>query len=233
MNRAEEGSGDGSREAAEGFIAELFAPEDRHLRGIREAMEDRDLPTIQLPQTTARTVQLLLRMVGAHRVLEVGTLAGYSALWIARALREASGEDRTGRSGDRLLLTVDRDPDRVRMALELLAEAGVGDLVEGRVGEASQILAELGPDGGWDAVFLDADKEGLPGYVPQARRLLRTGGLLLVDNALWKGRVPDPANSEAATEAIREALRRVAGDPAFEAMLLPVGDGLLVALKVG
>lgn len=206
----------------EAFIAELFAPEDEALRRIRAAMAREELPEIQLPRATARTMQLLLRLLGARRVLEVGTLAGYSALWIARALPE-----------DGRLLTVERDPERMKMALALLGEAGVGGRVESRLGDAAEILPSLGPDGGWDAVFLDADKEGLPEYVAQARRLLRDGGLLLVDNALWKGRVVDPEVDDPATQAIRRALRSVADDPGFDAMLFPVGDGLLAALRTG
>lgn len=214
---------------AEAFIAELFAPEDEHLEAIRQTMAREGFPTIQLPRTTARTLQLLLGMIGARRVLEVGTLAGYSALWIARALEAVEG---TGGDGPARLVTVEREPERLETALELLRRAGVGHLVEGRVGDAGPILASLGPDRSWDAVFLDADKEGLPAYVSEARRLLRPGGLLLVDNALWKGRVPDPQVSDAATEAIRTALRQVARDPGFDAVLLPVGDGLLVARRV-
>ncbi len=207
-------------DSTEGFIARLFAPEDSDLRRIREAMEAEGLPDIALPATTARTVQLLLRLIGARKVLEVGTLAGYSALWIARALPTEG-----------CLTTIDRDPARSELAGRLLSRAGVGDRVDLRVGDARDLLEELGPDGGWDAVFLDADKEGLPEYLTEARRLLRSGGLLLVDNALWKGKVIDPEASDEATVAIREALVIAAGDPALDATLLPVGDGLLVARR--
>jgi predicted O-methyltransferase YrrM len=204
----------------EAFIARLFAPEDPDLRRIREAMKDEGLPDIALPATTARTVQLLLRLIGARKVLEVGTLAGYSALWIARAL-----------PSDGRLTTIDRDPARSALAGRLLSRAGVSERVELKVGNAGELLRRMGPEGGWDAVFLDADKEGLPEYLTEARRLLRPGGLLLVDNALWKGKVVDPGASDEATVAIREALVTAAGDPALDATLLPVGDGLLVARR--
>lgn len=207
-------------ESTEAFIARLFAPEDAELRRIREAMEEGGLPSIALPATTARTVQLLLRLIGARKVLEVGTLAGYSALWIARALPD-----------DGRLTTIDRDPARSALAGRLLSRAGVGDRVELRVGDAGHLLGELSPDGGWDAVFLDADKEGLPEYLAEARRLLRPGGLLLVDNALWKGKVVDPEETDEATVAIRDTLAAAAGDPELDATLLPVGDGLLVARR--
>jgi caffeoyl-CoA O-methyltransferase len=208
------------------YIERLFAPQDAHLEAIREAMEREGLPEIQLPPITARTLQFLLGVVEARRVLEVGTLAGYSALWIARAF-QASGQV-SGR-----LVTLELDAGRARLARELLDRAGVGDRVEIRVGDAATLLPELGPAGSFDAVFLDADKEGIPRYVEEARRLLRPGGLLLVDNALWKGKVPDPSETDPATEAIRESHRVLAADPDFDAMLLPVGDGLLVARYLG
>jgi predicted O-methyltransferase YrrM len=93
------------------------------------------------------------------------------------------------------------------------------------------VLRSLGPDGSFDAILLDADKEGLPSYVVEARRLLRPGGLLLVDNALWRGQVLDPAVTDPATEAIRRSHENLRSDPAFDTTLLPVGDGLLVALR--
>ncbi len=209
----------------ERYIEERFAREDSHLQEIRRAMEEGGLPTIQLPPVTARTVQLLLRTIGAKRVLEVGTLAGYSALWIARAF--PAGPE--GGKGD--LLTLEVDPERARLARRLLDRAGVGDEVEIRVGDALELLPALGPDGSYDAVFLDADKEGIPTYLDEARRLLRPGGLLLVDNALWKGKVADPSDMEASTEAIRRSHDLLANDPGFDATILPVGDGLLVGIR--
>ncbi len=206
------------------WIEERYAPEDEALLRIRSAIEGEGLPEIQLPPLTARTVQWLLERVGARRVLEVGTLAGYSALWIARVLPDdpAEGEG---------LLTLEIDPDRAALARKLLDQAGVGHRVRVQVGDAAQALPELGPDGSFDAVLLDADKEGLPKYLSEARRLLRPGGLLLVDNALWKGKVADPSETDAATEAIRRAHELVLGDPGFDATLLPVGDGLLAAVR--
>jgi predicted O-methyltransferase YrrM len=187
-------------------------------------MEAEGLPTIQLPAVTARTVQLLLRIAGARRIIEVGTLAGYSALWIARALPPPE----TGRSA---FITIELEPQRAALARRLLDGAGVGNRVEIREGPAEVVLAGLGPDGSFDAVLLDADKEGLPAYIGEARRLLRRGGLLFVDNALWRGQVLDPEVNDAATMAIRRSHELVRDDPAFDATILPVGDGLLVALR--
>jgi len=220
-------SGDGELggiDVLEVYVEELFASEDGILRSIRTTIEERGLPPIQLPAVTGRVVQWLLRLISARRVVEVGTLAGYSALWIARAFPEDLQEGEG-------LVTLEIDPARSALARKLLAEAGVGDHVDVRVGDAAELLPSLGPNGGFDAVFLDADKEGLTGYLPEARRLLRPGGLLLIDNALWQGLVADPTATDPATEGIRashEALRR---DPSFDATILPVGDGLLVARR--
>lgn len=205
----------------EAYVAGHFAAEDLHLTEIREAMESRGLPAIQLPPTTARTIQLLLTLAGSRRVLEIGTLAGYSALWIARALPVGG-----------VVVSVDRDPSRSELARELTRDTEVAERLEFRTGEALDVLrSEREAGASWDAVFLDADKEDLPQYVALARDLLSTGGLLLVDNALWKGQVPDPQVGDQATEAIREAIRAVAGDTGFDATILTVGDGLLVARR--
>jgi len=224
-----DGAGSGRGEAGgdprlEEYVRGLFAVEDEHLREIREAISSGGLPEIQLPAVTARVVQLLLRIAGARRVLEVGTLAGYSALWIARALPDRL-EPEDG------LLTIEVDPGRATLARTLLERAGVEDRVTVLEGDATSVLPGLGPDGSFDAVFLDADKERLPEYVREARRLLRSGGLLLVDNALWKGQVADPDVRDAATRGVREALAAVRDDPSFDATVLPVGDGLLLGRR--
>lgn len=204
----------------EEYVETLFAREDRHLLRIREEMAREGLPTIQVPAVTGRFLQVLLRAAGARRVVEVGTLGGYSALWIARALPD-----------DGQLVTLERDPGRSQIATGLLREAGMGDRVEVRTGDARTLLATLGPDGSLDALFLDADKSHLEEYVAQARRLLRPGGVLLVDNALWRGAVLDDRVTDADTEALREATRIVSRDPAWLGTVVPVGDGVLVAVR--
>lgn len=208
----------------EAYVEGRFAPEDEALRAIRRAIEEEGLPPIQLPAVTGRAVQWLLRVIAARRVVEVGTLAGYSALWIARALPDDLEEGEG-------LLTLEIDPVRAAMARRLLAEAGVSHQVEVRVGDAAELLPRVGPDGAFDAVFLDADKEGLTGYLPEARRLLRPGGLLLIDNALWKGLVADPSATDPATKGIRDSQESLRQDPSFDTTILPVGDGLLVARR--
>ena len=202
------------------YVRRLFAPEDDCLRAIRARADKAALPPIQLPPATARAVQILLRAAGAHSVLEVGTLAGYSAVWIARALPPAGA-----------LFTLEIDPDRAAVARRSLKDAGVADRARVRVGDALDLMAALTPDAPFDAVFLDADKERYCDYLEQAARLVRRGGLLMADNAFWRGGVLDPAGSDELAAHIHRFNESVAADPRFEATILPVGDGLMVAVR--
>ncbi len=206
----------------DGYVRSLFAREDDCLRAIRAWAADASLPTIQLPPATARAVQILLRAIGARRVLEIGTLAGYSAVWIARAL-PADGQ----------LVTLETDPDRAAVARRSVEDAGLADRVEVRVGDALDLMAALDPDPPFDAVFLDADKERYCDYLEQAARLVRQNGLLMADNALWRGEVLDPEGFGGLAADIHRFNELVAADERFEATILPVGDGLMVAVRVG
>ncbi|MDE2764057.1 MAG: O-methyltransferase [Gemmatimonadota bacterium] len=207
-------------EGLDRYVRRLFAPEDDCLRAIRARADEAALPAIQLPPATARAVQILVRAIGARRVLEIGTLAGYSAVWIARAL-----------PADGRLLTLEIDPDRAAVARRSVEDAGVGARVEMRVGDALELMAAMDPQPPFDAIFLDADKERYCEYLEQAARLVRPGGLLLADNAFWRGGVLDPAESDELAAHIHRFNERVAADPRFEATILPVGDGLMVAVR--
>ena len=221
-NRVPSGAPDPSELDHDGldlYVRKLFAPEDDHLRTIRARTDEAGMPRIQLPPATARVLQVLVRAAGARRVLEVGTLAGYSAVWIARAL-PAGGK----------LVTLELSPDHAAVARRSVADAGLSDKVEVRVGDAVELVAALGPDGSFDVVFLDADKERYSSYADEAARLLRPGGLLMADNAFWSGRVLDPSSGELAAQLDRFN-RRLASDTRFEATILPVGDGLMVAVR--
>jgi len=201
------------------YVQRHFSGEDAVLREIRRRADEAGMPRIQLPPATARAVQVLVRAGGARRVLEVGTLAGYSAVWIARALPPH------GR-----LITIEINPDHAEVARESIAAAGVSDRVDIRVGDAVAVMSELGPDGSFDGVFLDADKERYTTYLDRAAGLLRPGGLLMADNAFWAGRVLDPGSDELAAQLDRFN-RVVSADSRFDATILPVGDGLLLAVR--
>ena len=202
------------------YVRRLFAPEDDCLRAIRARAEEAALPPIQLPPATARAVQILLRASGARRVLEVGTLAGYSAVWIARAL-PPDGE----------LITLEVELARVAVAHRSIQDAGLADRARVRLGDALDLMAAIDPDPLFDAVLLDADKERYCDYLEQAARLIRRGGLFMADNAFWRGGVLDPAGSDELAAHIHRFNERVAADPRFEATILPVGDGLMVAVR--
>ncbi len=206
-------------DALDDYVQRLFAREDDALRRARLRADEAGMPTIQLPPSTARAVQVLLRAVGARRVVEVGTLAGYSAIWMARALPD-----------DGRLVTIEVDPGHAAVAQRSLTDAGVDDRVRIHRGDAADVLGGLGPAGTFDAVFLDADKERYSVYLEEAARLLRRGGLLLADNALWSGRVLDPG-SDAIADALNRFNEAVSSDPRFEATILPVGDGLMVGVR--
>lgn len=201
------------------YVRRLFAREDDGLRQAAAAADDAGLPRIQLPPPTARALQVLVQAAGAGRVLEVGTLGGYSAVWIARALPPG------GR-----LVTVEADPARADVARRSLQAAGVGDRVEVRVGDGLAEMAAFAPDGRFDAVFVDADKERYAAYLGESARLLRPGGLFLADNAFWKGRVLAPRPG-GLSEHVHRFNERLATDPRFTATILPVGDGLAVAVR--
>lgn len=200
------------------YVGGLFAREDAVLASLREAADREGLPPIAISPRAGRAIQVLLQAIGARRVLEVGTLGGYSAIWIARALPDEGS-----------VLSLEVEAGHAAFARRYLERAGVASRVEVRVGRALDLLPALDGER-FDAVFLDADKEPLPTYLDWALRLTRRGGLVLADNALWGGRVADPAVQDPATQAVREFNRRLAAEPRLDATILPVGDGLAVGV---
>jgi caffeoyl-CoA O-methyltransferase len=200
------------------YIASLFARDDDVLAALREAADREGLPPISISAVTGRLLQILLSAVRAERVLEVGTLGGYSAIWMARGL-PASGR----------LVTIEVDERHAEFARRYFARAGLDDRIELRIGRALDVLPAFDGEQ-FDAIFLDADKEPLPTYFDWAVRLLRPGGLLIADNALWGGRVLDPETADEGTKGVREFNRRMANDERVRGTIVPVGDGLAVAV---
>lgn len=200
------------------YIAALFAPEDAVLLALREEADRAGLPPIAISPDTGRLLQVLMRAVGARRVLEVGTLGGCSAIWMARALPE-----------DGRIVTLESVEAHAAFARVHLARAGVADRVEVRVGQALQALPALDGER-FDLVFLDADKEPLPTYLEWALRLVRPGGAIVADNALWGGRVVDSRSVDGATLGVREFNRRFATDPRITGIVVPTHDGVAVGI---
>jgi len=209
---------DATRAALSGYVAELFAPEDEVLRALRAEIAATDMPDIYISAEEGRLLQLLLRMIGAARVLELGTLGGYSAIWMARALPEG------GR-----LITVEKDPERAEVARRYIERAGLQGRVEVRVGEAAEVLEGLSGTEPFDAVFIDADKAGYPRYLDWCSGNVRPGGLIVADNAFKSGQVLEESQ-DPSVRGIQEFNRRIATDPRFTSIVVPTRDGVAIAL---
>lgn len=187
---------------------------DRPMKQARELGRS----SMQISPDQAVLVRLLVRMVEARRVLEIGTFLGLSALVMA---------DAVGADGE--IVCLDRSDEWTSRARSLWEEAGVSDRIDLRLGDAHETVRSL--EGTFDAVLIDADKAGYLDYLNQVTPRLRSGGVLLVDNTLWYGRVTDPTDTAPDTEAIREFNRTLADHPGYEVAMVAVGDGLSVARR--
>jgi caffeoyl-CoA O-methyltransferase len=200
------------------YISGLFGAEDELLASLREEADRTGLPPIAISADEGRLLQVLLTAIGARRVLEVGTLGGYSAICMARALPPGGK-----------LLTIEIDEGHAAFARRYIERAALSDRVEIRVGRALDVLPSLDGER-FDAVFLDADKEPLPTYFEWGLRLVRPSGLLIGDNALWGGRVYENENADDRTRGVREFNRRMATDPRVLGIIVPTHDGVAVAV---
>ena len=206
-------------ERLERYATELFAVEDAILTTIRARQEGLRLPPIHISADEGKLLHVLLRAVGATTVLELGSLAGYSGVWLARALPP-----------DGTLTTIEKDSRHAALARQAFAEAGLAARVRVLEGTALDVLRTLAP--GFDVIFLDADKASLPQYFEWSLTLLREGGLLLCDNAFFHGSVVDPADASADTAGVRAFNLLAASDPRVVSAVVPIRDGLVVAVKV-
>jgi len=181
--------------------------------------------SLQIGPDQAQLMALLVRLIGGRRAIEIGTFTGYSALAVALAL-PAGGE----------LICCDVSREWTDMGRRYWREAGVDDRIDLRIAPAADTLAELiasGENGSFDFAFIDADKENYDLYYEQCLKLVRAGGLIAIDNALWHGAVADPACNDVDTAAIRALNRKVRDDPRVDMVLLAIGDGLLLARLCG
>ena len=201
------------------YIVGLFAPEDELLAALREEADRTGLPPGSIAPDAGRLLQVLLRTLAARRVLEVGTLGGYSAIWMARAL-----------PSDGQLITVEREDRYARFAERYVERAGLAGVVSVRRGRALDVLPALDGEQ-FDLVFLDADRAPLPTYLEWGVRLVRPGGLIVAHNALLAGRVASAAaaRDDDDVRAAREFNARVASDPRLSSILVPAYDGFVVA----
>lgn len=210
------------------YVEELFAAEDEALRAARAEMAAAGLPAINVSPTAGKLLSLLARLVGARRILEVGTLGGYSAIWLARALPEG------GR-----LVTLELEERHAAVARANLERAGLAARVEIRLGPAAETLAALAAAGEepFDFIFIDADKPGYLDYLEWSIRLSRPGTLIVADNAIQRGAVVEPEGGGENVQAIRRFNRALAADRRLEALILPLArqeiDGMALALVRG
>ncbi len=178
---------------------------------------------MQIMPEEAQFLALLIRLVGARRVLEIGTFTGYSTLCMARAL-----------PADGTVVTCDISDKWPGVGAPYWRRAGVASRIDLRVGDAVQTLAELREhegDGSFDLVFVDADKTGYPHYYEQGLALVRPGGLVAIDNTLFFGRVADPAVDDADTVAVRVLNELLRDDERVDLALLTVADGITLARR--
>ncbi|HEV8280127.1 MAG TPA: O-methyltransferase [Streptosporangiaceae bacterium] len=207
-----------SAEAVAAYVEE-FLPEDEPLLTARRNAAEVGGASPVSPAVGA-TLCFIAAALSAKAVVEIGTGCGTSGIWLLRGMRR-----------DAVLTSVDVEPEHQRLARRAFTEAGFASnrfrLIGGK---ASDVLPRL-TDGGYDLVFCDADKHEYPAYLTAALRLLRPGGVVAFDNALWGGRVADRGQTDPETAAIREAAELVRQDESLVPLLLPVGDGLLAAVK--
>jgi len=211
--------------SVDGYLQESLLPPDPVLESALRANAAAGLPAIDVAPNQGKLLYLLAQMVGARRILEIGTLGGYSTLWLARALP----------SGGKLI-TLEADPRHAEVARTNLARAGLGDVVDVLVGRALDTLPTLsGPP--FDLVFIDADKSNNATYVAWAVRLTRPGSVIVVDNVIRQGRILDAVSDDPNIRGTRSLFEAVAAEPRLEATAIQtVGskghDGWLLARVV-
>ena len=200
------------------YLDELVPPRPRTLQQMEAYASEHGFPIIG--PASGQFCYLMARLIGAKRIFELGSGYGYSTAWFARAVRENGGGE---------VHHVVWDDQLSQMARQHLQDLGYSDLVHYQVSEAIQALRDT--PGPFDLIFNDIDKQAYPDALPVIAEKLRPGGLLIVDNTIWSGRVWDSTNQEASTQAIRRFNQMITTDSNWVASLVPIRDGLMVAQK--
>lgn len=204
------------------YFADLLAPSDPALDAVLAANAAAGLPAHDVSAMQGRMLALFVRMAGASRVLEIGTLGAYSTIWMARAL-----------SGHGEVVTIEADPDHARVARDNVARAGLADRVVLHTGPALEVLPTL--TGPFDLVFIDADKPNNPHYLQWALALSRPGTVIVGDNVVRGGAVADEGSADGNVRGVRTFLQMIADEPRLEATAIQtVGekgwDGFVLAV---
>ena len=207
------------------FADALIAPGDGFSAAL-EANHQANLPPIDVTALQGKFLELLVRATGARRILEIGTLGGYSTLWLARALPD-----------DGLVLTLELEPRHAEIAKKNIDAAGLADRIELRVGPAAETLAALVKENAapFDFIFIDADKAGYPEYLRWSMKLSHPGSLIVADNVVRDGEVIDPENPDANIQGVRRFTELIAAEPKLATTVLQtVGskgyDGFAIAV---
>lgn len=206
------------------YLDAVFGDEDEHLANLMPRAIEAGVPDIAVSASVGRMLMTLAKLADAKLIIEVGTLAGYSGIWLARGLSDGGK-----------LLTVEPNEMHAGFAETMFGEAGVSDRVEVVRGYGTPVLEKLAGEraGTVDLVFLDAIKSEYPDYLPHAKTLLRPGGLLVADNMLGSGDwwIDTPAGENEHRDAADKVNRLVAADGDFEAFCVPLREGVMVARK--
>ncbi|MDR3716858.1 MAG: O-methyltransferase [Puia sp.] len=213
-------------EEVDRYIGDLLAPEDKALTESLQSMQEEGMPSISVTANQGKFLQVMATLCRASSILELGTLGGYSTIWMARALPE------NGR-----LITIEVDPHHASVAAKNIARAGVSGKVEIRVGSAFDILPAMidKGEGPFDLVFIDADKPPYAEYFQFALQLSRPGTLLICDNVIREGRVLDAGSTDDRVKGVRRFNKMLSETPGVRAIIVPtVGvkefDGMALAV---
>jgi predicted O-methyltransferase YrrM len=206
------------------YIRQVGVREDADLAALREETAKHAYALMQISAEQGHFMALLVRLLGARKCLEIGVFTGYSAMVVAKAM---------GKEGK--LIALDVSEEFTAIGRRHWAKAGISEQIELRLGPAAESLQALmaaGESNSFDFAFIDADKNNYDTYYEQALKLVRRGGLIAIDNVLWSGAVVNAADQSADTLAIRALNEKIHADPRVDATLLPIGDGLTLALKL-
>ena len=198
------------------FVSARFVQADSALDAALAASKAAGLPEINVAPNQGKLLMLLAQAMGARRILEVGTLGGYSTIWLARGLAPGGS-----------LVTLEANPDYAKVAEANLARAGIADRVEIRVGRALDTLPQLAADdaGPFDLVFIDADKPPTAEYYQWALKLSRSGGVIIVDNVVREGAILDADSEDGMVQGIRRFFDAVAAEPRVDATVIQTVGG--------
>ena len=205
------------------YVRSVGVREDADLRRLREETASHPRAQMQISPEQGQFLALLLELIGARKSFEVGTFTGYSAMCAAKAM----GPD--GR-----VVALDISEEFTSIARKHWAGAGITECIDLRLAPAAaslQAMVDAGEAATYDFAFIDADKTGYDTYYEYALKLLRTGGLIAIDNVLWSGAVIDPKDTTADTAALRTLNQKIATDDRVTVSLVPIGDGLTLARK--